>query len=42
MLKYCKVNVKEYEKRHLHYKNGFKNNNGGVKGISHTINNKKL
>lgn len=42
MLKYRKLNVKENEKRHLHDKKGFKNNNAVVKSISHTINNIKL
>lgn len=39
MLKYCKLNVKENEKRYLYDKKGFKNNNGIVKSISYIINN---
>lgn len=42
MLKYRRLNVEENEKRQLHdKKKSFKNNNGIVKSISHTINNKK-
>lgn len=43
MLKYCKLNVKENEKRYLYdKKRGFKNNNVVVKSISYIINNIKL